>query len=180
MAGQKIGDHDGEQRKSQHGPYPQASRHAGQFRIGRVTVTVRGSSAMPQMGQGRARRARFADAWGRCIRCVPWGGGLGWLKRHAAFRASSRLSGEHFRMHGAGVLGSADVSWSGPMDTRPAASRHIWPDQPRTLSGILRNRSTRCVPRARPMLRPSCGNTFMPHTGSISAKSTLPCSHLST
>jgi len=36
MAGQKIGDHDGEQRKRQHDPYLQASRHAGQFGIGRV------------------------------------------------------------------------------------------------------------------------------------------------
>ena len=62
---------DREQRRGQDDADPEAAGHVAQFRILFVlAVTVRGSSAMPQIGHDRARSARSPDAWGRCIRCA--------------------------------------------------------------------------------------------------------------
>ncbi len=169
MAGQKIGDHDGEQRKRQHDPYLQPSRHAGQFGIGRV-YRRRFEARAPchRWDMCRAHRVRFADAWGRCIRSCDAGG----VGCSGPSRLDTRLSGEHFRMHRAGVLVGSVLGAGG----QGGLSRHTWLGQPRTLSRILRNRSTRCVLHAQRMPRPSAATPSCRIPGRSSSDLQLPCS----
>ena len=47
---------------------PQPPRHVDELGVRGLDVTVRGSSAMPQIGQAPARRGRSQGASGRCIR----------------------------------------------------------------------------------------------------------------
>ena len=106
------------------GPDPQATRHAGQFWIGRVGG-YRAGLKCHAANRARARRAahdlRMHGAGVSDVLRCGVRGSIG-FKRHTAFRASPWLCREHLRMHGAGVLRRWRGSWGQePMDTKGAA-----------------------------------------------------------
>ncbi len=70
-----------------------------------AAVTVRGSSAMPQIGQAPGPSRTICGCMGQVYSVRSFGAaGCGCIQRHAALRACPRLRGEHLGMHGAGVL----------------------------------------------------------------------------
>ncbi len=133
-----------------------------------AAVTVRGSSAMPQMGQAPGPSRTICGCMGqvysvRSFECD----GLGCFQRHAALRARPGLGGEHLRMHRAGVLsgrcglGRRPDRHQGRYRRNSLRAVILGQDSPRILSRSPGNRNTRYALRARPMpppfaVAPSC------------------------
>ncbi len=138
-------------------------------------VTVRGSSAMPQIGQEPGPSRTICGCIGQVysVRSVGAEGSV-------ASSAMPHLGhGPGFPESTSGCMGQVywpdgDAILLGPMDTKPAGR------EPSYRAGLASN-FVRHPAQQKYQVRPacstdavvSCGSTFIPHTGSTSAKSTF-------
>ena len=120
-----------------------------------LAVTVRGSSAMPQIGQAAWPVAHDLRMHGAGVFGV-----LGWGRVAGLAQAPFRISGKRLALRRAlrdawgRCIAQTPRSGAVAMRWERRASRRICPDQPRTLSCSPGSRSTRCGLRARPMPQP--------------------------
>ena len=137
-----------------------------------LAVTVRGSRAMPQMGQAPGPSRTICGCMGQVysVRSA-WGEGSVASSAMPHFGQAPGFAARTSGCMGQVYWPDAGAIVRGPErhQTYRVASRHTWQGQPRTSSGIRCNRNTKYVPRARPKAVVFCGTTFIPHTGSTSA-----------